>query len=60
MSNEDLTKPDFHALFEQSPSLYMVLDPKLRIIAASDAYLKATLTCREEIIGQHVSDVFPD
>jgi PAS domain S-box-containing protein len=60
MSIEAYAKPDYKRLFEQSPSLYMVLDPTLRIVAASDAYLKATLTCREEIIGRHVFDVFPD
>jgi hypothetical protein len=38
----------------------MVLDPELRIVAASDAYLKATLTRREDIIGWYVFEVFPD
>jgi len=47
-------------LFEQAPGLFMVLDPKLRIVAATDAYLRATLTRREEIIGKYVFEVFPD
>jgi PAS domain-containing protein len=34
---------DFQALFESGPGLYLVLDPDLRIVAASDAYLGATI-----------------
>ena len=60
MSNEEFVEPDFKALFEQAPGLYMVLDPKLRIVAASDAYLQATLTRRSEITGRYVFDVFPE
>ncbi len=60
MSNKAFIEPDFKALFEGIPGLYMVLDPNLRIVAASDAYLKATLTRREDIIGRYVFDVFPD
>jgi PAS domain S-box-containing protein len=52
--------PDFRRLFEAIPGLYLVLDPSLTIVAASDAYLSATMTRREEIIGREVFDVFPD
>ena len=52
--------PDFRALFESAPGLYLVLTPELRIIAASDAYLKATMTQREEILGRDLFEVFPD
>jgi hypothetical protein len=38
----------------------MVLDPDLVIVAASDAYLRDTLTSRAEIVGKGVFDVFPD
>jgi signal transduction histidine kinase len=51
---------DFRALFESSPGLYLVLSPNLTIIGASDAYLRATLTRREAILGRHIFDVFPD
>jgi signal transduction histidine kinase/ActR/RegA family two-component response regulator len=51
---------DFRALFEAAPGLYLVLDPDLRIVAASDAYLQATMTRREEIMGRGIFDVFPD
>lgn len=60
MSNEEFVEPDFKVLFESGPGLYMVLDPHLRVIAASNAYLQATLTRREDITGRYVFDVFPD
>lgn len=50
----------FETLFESLPGLYLVLAPDLKIIAVSDAYLKATLTRRDEIIGRGLFEVFPD
>ncbi len=52
--------PDFRALFESAPGLYLVLAPDLTIVAVSDAYLRATMTKREEILGRCIFDVFPD
>jgi signal transduction histidine kinase/CheY-like chemotaxis protein len=52
--------PDFRALFESGPGLNLVLDPDLTIVAASDAYLSATMTKRSEIVGRPLFDVFPD
>jgi signal transduction histidine kinase len=37
-----------------------VLDPDLVIVAASDAYLAATMTTRGEIAGRGIFEVFPD
>src|SRR5215475_16121381 len=51
---------DFRALFESVPGLYLVLDPCLKIIGASDAYLSATMTKRTEVLGRHIFEVFPD
>lgn len=51
---------DFKRLFESAPNLYLVLTPDQRIAAASDAYLKATMTRREDILGRGVFEVFPD
>src|SRR5215216_3547897 len=56
----EVGEPDFRALFEAAPGLYLVLDPELRIVAASEAYLRATMTRREEIMGRGIFDVFPD
>jgi PAS domain S-box-containing protein len=50
----------FRALFESLPGLFLVLTPDLKILAVSDAYLKATLTKREEILGRGLFEVFPD
>ncbi|VIO77944.1 Blue-light-activated protein [Bradyrhizobium ivorense] len=53
--------PDFKALFEAAPGLYLVLTPpEFRIAAASDAYLRATRTERAAILGRALFDVFPD
>ncbi len=57
---EPAPSPDFRTIFEKLPGLYLILDPSLHILAASDAYLQATLTRREEIVGRHLFDVFPD
>lgn len=57
---EESPAPDYKRLFQEAPGLYLVLDSDLRIVAATDAYLEATLTRRESIIGQHIFDVFPD
>src|SRR5688572_17604505 len=58
--SDDRSAPDFRALFESAPGLYLVLTPGLHIVAASDAYLQATMTEREAIRGRHLFDVFPD
>ena len=55
--------PDFRVLFESIPGLFMVLapdSPRFTILAASDAYLRASKKRREEIIGRPVFEVFPD
>jgi PAS domain S-box-containing protein len=52
--------PDFRALFESAPGLYLALDPQFTIVAVSDAYLRATMTTREGIVGRKLFEVFPD
>jgi PAS domain S-box-containing protein len=59
MPERDAT-PDYRALFETSPGLYLVLAPDLTILAVSDAYLAATMTTRDGIVGRGLFDVFPD
>jgi PAS domain S-box-containing protein len=57
------TDPDFRALFEAVPGLYLALlpdAPAFTIVAVSDSYLRATMTRREEILGHSLFDVFPD
>lgn len=61
-ANADLSssRAELKGLFESLPGLYLVLTPDFNIVAASDAYLKATLTTREGIIGLGIFDAFPD
>ena len=53
----------YAALFAASPVPFLVLDPNppaYTITAANDAYLVATRTTREELIGRRLFEVFPD
>jgi signal transduction histidine kinase len=60
LRKSDPAQPDFRALFEGAPGLYLVLTPDLKIVAVSDAYLRATMTRREDIVGRGLFEVFPD
>lgn len=55
-----LPTPDFQALFESAPGSYLVLTPDFTIVAVTNAYLRATMTKREEILGRGLFEVFPD
>jgi signal transduction histidine kinase/DNA-binding response OmpR family regulator len=54
-----LTTPDFRTLFESAPDSYYVLSPDFTILAASDAFLRASMTKREDIVGRGLFEVFP-
>src|SRR6058998_249496 len=47
-------------LFEEAPGRYLVLTPDLKIVAVSEAYLRATRTQRAAIIGRDLFEAFPD
>jgi signal transduction histidine kinase len=54
---------NYRKLFEASPDPYLILaadPPTFTIVAVSDAYLRATLTRRESIVGRGLFEVFPD
>lgn len=53
---------DFRLLFEHAPGLFLVLkvDSAFTILGASNAYLNATMTTRDAIVGRGLFDVFPD
>lgn len=51
---------DYQALFDATPSPYLVLQPDLVIAEANEAYLRATGRTREELIGRYLFDVHPD
>jgi PAS domain S-box-containing protein len=53
----------FRMLFQAAPGPYLVLGPnapEFTIVAVNDAYLRATMTKREAIVGRGLFDVFPD
>ncbi|WP_040776961.1 PAS domain-containing protein [Massilia timonae] len=52
--------PDFRVLFDATPSPYLVLDPDLRIVSVNQAYLQATSTVYDQIIGREIFNVFPE
>src|SRR5262245_34829571 len=51
---------DFRLLFEGAPDLLLVLRPdrEFTVLGASDAYLRATRTERQLIVGRGLFDVF--
>jgi PAS domain S-box-containing protein len=56
-------KIDILSVFNSAPESYLVLAsdiPRFTIVAASDAYLKATETKREEIVGKGIFEILPD
>lgn len=55
-----LPENDLLNILHHVPGLYLILNPELYIMDASNAYLNATLTKREDVIGRYIFDVFPD
>ncbi|MEV5973977.1 SpoIIE family protein phosphatase [Streptomyces sp. NPDC051921] len=51
---------DYRALFAATPSPYLVLAPDLVIVDVNEAYLRATGRTREDLVGRHLFDAFPD
>jgi signal transduction histidine kinase len=52
--------PDFEVLFESAPGCYLVVDPDQTIVAVSNAFLTATLSVRDDIVGRNIFEAFPD
>ncbi|MBL6458402.1 PAS domain S-box protein [Belnapia sp. T6] len=51
---------DFRALFEAAPAPFLVVAPRgLQIVAANEAYLRATMTDRAALLGRMIFDAFP-
>jgi signal transduction histidine kinase len=61
-SVESSPAPDFELLFRSAPSLLVVLEPeaRLRVVAASDAYLRAARVSRESALGRPFFEAFPE
>jgi PAS domain S-box-containing protein len=62
MRKDEMSGPDFYRVFRSLPGLFLILRPDedFTIIDASDAYLCATRTERENIAGRALFDVFPE
>ena len=60
MSSPDPPSPEYRAVFDSAPGNFLLLDPTLTIVGVTDAYCAATMTVREQILGRHIFDVFPD
>ncbi|XXQ35723.1 Histidine kinase [Plasmodiophora brassicae] len=64
LSTSDTTQPappDFRLVFGAFPTICLLVDvPHLRIVEASNAYLQATLSRREDLLGRSILDVLPD
>ncbi|MFE1783874.1 PP2C family protein-serine/threonine phosphatase [Streptomyces sp. NPDC059506] len=55
-----VTEIDYAALFAATPSPYLVLGPDLVIVDVNRAYLAATGRTRDDLLGRHIFDAFPD
>ncbi|MFD2247723.1 PAS domain-containing protein [Pontibacter ruber] len=51
---------DFQKLFLHIPETIVVLSPDLKVLAATDEYLRITMRSRNELIGQDFLEAFPD
>lgn len=51
---------DYSALFAATPAPYLILTTELVICEVNQAYLAATARSRDELLGQHIFDAFPD
>lgn len=51
---------DFASIIRGMPQPYLILDSQLLIVGASDAYLAVTERTREDIVGKHILEAFPD
>ena len=60
MPSDGPPHPDYRAVFESVPANYLLLDADLTIVGVSDAYLAATMTTREGLVGRPRFSAFPD
>ncbi|HWQ91843.1 MAG TPA: ATP-binding protein [Clostridia bacterium] len=51
---------DFRTLFETTASAAVVLRPDCTAVAVSNTFLQLTSRRREDLVGRHINEVFPD
>ena len=54
-----LAEPDYRALFTQLPGAYLALDASLRILDATEAFLRAFSRERGGVAGRYFTECFP-
>jgi PAS domain S-box-containing protein len=54
------TQLDYRAVFEATAAPQLVLGTDFTIVAVNEAYLAATATTREDLLGRYLFDAFPD
>lgn len=59
-SKPPLSIHHYFDIFNATPFPYLLLDTDFDIVGVNEAYLEATLTKREEIVGKNLFIVFPD
>jgi len=47
-------------LFESLPGLFLIFASDLTVISVSDAFLEATMTRRQDVVGRSIFEIFPD
>lgn len=55
-----LSNSQLQSILHATPDLYLILTPSFIIVDASDAYLKAVMLERRDMVGRSMFDVFPD
>ncbi len=60
VGNFESEEVDFRNLFESVPSAYLILDPDLNIVAATDLYLRLCQKELRSILKKNIFEVFPD
>ncbi|RIJ37370.1 PAS domain-containing protein [Pontibacter oryzae] len=58
--SNQIAPPAFDVLFHALPGLYLLMTPDFYVVDTTDAYLRAALLTRNQIIGQYIFDVFPN
>lgn len=58
--NTSIPSADFAQILQGMPQPYLVLDSELTIVGASEAYLQATQRTRDDIVGRHILEAFPE
>lgn len=54
------TAVDHAALFDAAPTPFLVVDPELVIVEVNRAYCASVGRSREELLGRHMFEAFPD